>query len=807
MRTRVVGFVGFVLLAWTTFASAAVEGLERVASGLSAPIFVTHAPGDTSRLFIAQRGGQIRILDLATGALQAAPFLSTTVDTSGEGGLLGLAFHPNYSNQGMPGFGKLYVNVTTGSPFTTRIREFSVSGTNANLANPGSLREILSFSQPQTNHNGGWLGFSPRDNFLYIASGDGGGGNDEGTGHTPGTGNAQDITNNLLGKMLRIDVNSDAFPADASRNYAIPPTNPFVAGVGIPGDDVGDDEIWSFGLRNPFRASFDKITGDLWIGDVGQGQREEIDFQAATSAGGENYGWRLREGLVQTPGVGGAKPPGNVDPVYDYNRDNDQFGGTVVTGGYVYRGPDPELQGRYFFLDSRNSAGTGDDNYWMFEPANPFGTVENIDSLLTPDVGSAQFPVSFGEDALGNLYIAYIASGEVYRIQTADAPMVSASWNVDSNGNWSLATNWTGGTAPNGAGQAATFGSAITANRTVTLDAAQTVGAMTFDNATAAYTIAGSNVITLDAAIGEARINVTSGSHTISAPVSLADNTVITVSQPAGTLAITGALSAGNIDVTKAGAGSLTLANLRARALSIDAGAVAIAPNGTDAGTSVIGALSIAGGATPTATLDLTNNAAIINYSGTSPAATVRQQIVDGRGGPGLGATWNGQGITSSAAAAADAESRSVGFAENATLPLGSYTDFRGQPVDNTSVLIAFTRTGDANLDGVVNDDDVTIVGAAYAPGVPQPSWALGDFDYNGFVDDDDVTLLGVFYDPAAALLVSRGAVSGEGAAAVPEPGALALFTLAAVLLAAAPCLTRCLKRGRCVSQVIPDTC
>jgi hypothetical protein len=156
---------------------------------------------------------------------------------------------------------------------------------------------------------------------------------------------------------------------------------------------------------------------------VGQGAREEIDFQPAGSDGGENYGWRLREGLIQTPGgVGGPRPAGNVDPVYDYDRNNDPFGGTVVTGGYVYRGPDTSLHGTYFFLDSRSSPGTGDDNYWMFDPANPFGTVQNIDSLMTPDVGTTQFPVSFGEDAIGNLYIAYLMSGAVYRIQTTVIP-------------------------------------------------------------------------------------------------------------------------------------------------------------------------------------------------------------------------------------------------------------------------------------------------------------------------------------------------------------------------------------------------
>jgi glucose/arabinose dehydrogenase len=412
-----------IVLVANNAALAAIGGLERVASGLAAPIFVTHAPGDSDRLFIAERGGTIRILNLSTGMLQPAPFLSMSgIATAGEGGFLGLAFHPNYSNVGMPGFGKFYVSITTaGSPLTSRIREFEVSATDPGAANASSLREILSFAQPQDNHNGGWIGFSPTDHYLYMASGDGGGGDDNDGGHTAGTGNAQDITNNLLGKMLRIDVNGDDFPTDANRNYAIPPTNPFKAGVGDPADDIGDDEIWAYGLRNPFRDSFDRMTGDLWIGDVGQSAREEINFQLADSDGGENYGWRLREGTIATPsvGVGGARPPGNVDPVYDYNRNNDQFGGTVVTGGYVYRGPDPSLQGKYFFLDSRNSAGTTDDNYWMFDPANPRGTVMNIDSQLAPNTGSRMFPVSFGEDALGRLYIAYIGSGEVYRIKMA----------------------------------------------------------------------------------------------------------------------------------------------------------------------------------------------------------------------------------------------------------------------------------------------------------------------------------------------------------------------------------------------------
>jgi hypothetical protein len=176
---------------------------------------------------------------------------------------------------------------------------------------------------------------------------------------------------------------------------------------------------------------------------------------------------------------------------------------------------------------------------------------------------------------------------------------------------------------------------------------------------------------------------------------------------------------------------------------------VTLLPSG---GTSVVTSLSLGLGST----LDITNGALVVDYSGPSPAETIREQILSGRGGPGIDASWNSSGITSSTAAAANQTapaSRSVGFAENVSLPLGKYTNFRGVPVDDTAVLIAYTHTGDANLDGAVNDDDVTIVGATYAPGAANAKWASGDFDYNGFVDDDDVTLLGALYDPLASPL------------------------------------------------------
>ena len=211
-------------------------------------------------------------------------------------------------------------------------------------------------------------------------------------------------------------------------------------------------------------------------------------------------------------------------------------------------------------------------------------------------------------------------------------------------------------------------------------------------------------------------------------------------------------------------------------ALNVGAGAAATLTAGGPKNL-LTNALTIAGGSTPTGKLDVTNNAAIVDYptAGPSPAATIRDQIIAGRGGSGLGKPWNGLGITSSTAqndVLTSPNSTSVAYAENGLLPLGAYTNFRGQPVDPTSVLIRYTRTADANLDGVVNDDDVTIVGANYAPGIPKPSWALGDFDYNGFVDDDDVTLLGVFYNPAATPIPAPAPIADSAAAgggALPE--------------------------------------
>lgn len=427
--------IGSVLLATPAFPLGESMTFERVASGLSSPVFVTHAPGDATRLFIVQRSGQIRILDLTSGILSATNFITVPgVASGGERGLLGLAFHPDYQSNGL-----FYVNYTDNTGGDTRVQQFS--RTNADTADPTSAVDIIEIDQPQTNHNGGWLGFD-MDGFLNVAVGDGGAGNDSGTGHTAATGNAQDITNNLLGKILRLDIDGDDFPADPARNYAIPPDNPFVG-------TSGDDEIFLYGLRNPWRCSFDRLTGDLWMGDVGQGAREEIDVYLYGSDADKNYGWRLREGTIATPNsVGGSRPSDNVDPVYDYLHGSGPFQGNSTTGGYVYRGPITAFQGHYLFGDFVSNRIFS----FKFDGTTPFdGSNTNFlrdwTSTLTTNVGSIVNISSFGEDLDGNLYVVDF-TGEVFRlidvVISTELSFCASGTNgatISSNGNVSVALN------------------------------------------------------------------------------------------------------------------------------------------------------------------------------------------------------------------------------------------------------------------------------------------------------------------------------------------------------------------------------
>jgi glucose/arabinose dehydrogenase len=354
----------------------------------SHPVAITHAGDGSGRLFIVEQPGRIRIYDGAQ--LLATPFLNITAlvnSSDREQGLLGLAFDPNFAQNGY-----FYVNYTSKNGVgDTVIARYHVPGATPNDADEGSALPLLTIAQPQVNHNGGALQFGP-DGYLYIATGDGGGGGDDGPGHNPTIGNAQDLSS-LLGKMLRIDVRSSR----QANPYAIPPGNPF-ANDGNPNTRA---EIWAYGLRNPWRFSFDRLTGDMFIGDVGQGQAEEIDFQPAASEGGENYGWRCKEGNLNYKPDSHCATETFTAPILDYDHSDSKC---AVVGGYRYRGGRyPQLQGVYFYADNC----TGE--VWQAT-----GSGANWTSSAPINTGYAIS--SFGEDQAGELYFADRDGGEIYHI-------------------------------------------------------------------------------------------------------------------------------------------------------------------------------------------------------------------------------------------------------------------------------------------------------------------------------------------------------------------------------------------------------
>lgn len=366
--------------------------LQPVVSGLAAPLYLT-APAGDDRLFIVERAGRIRVWQ--GGALLPDPFLdiSPLVDTTGERGLLGLAFDPDYASNG-----RFYVNYIDSTSLDTVVARYTAPSASANQADAGSGQTLLTVAQPagRSNHKAGWLGFRPGEpDYLYIATGDGGGGNDP-------ENRAQNLNDNL-GKILRIDVS----PASG---YAIPAGNPFV------GQD-GNDEIWAYGLRNPYRDSFDRQTGDFYLADVGQDTAEEIDLEPAPGAGGRNYGWRALEGAGDNPGVADPAPADAVAPLYAYAHGT--LGQTVI-GGYVYRGGAiPDLDGTYFFGDYVSGG-----LYSFRQVAG--GVTEFTDRTLELGDPLGGFNLaSFGEDGQGELYVLGL-NGTVY--QLAAIPEPASAW-------------------------------------------------------------------------------------------------------------------------------------------------------------------------------------------------------------------------------------------------------------------------------------------------------------------------------------------------------------------------------------------
>lgn len=347
--------------------------LALVAEELSFPLYLTSPPGD-SRLFILEKGGRIRIV--RNDSLLPEPFLdiSSQVSNGSEQGLLGLAFHPDYAANG-----RLFIDYTD-TDGDTRIVEYHV-GADPEHADAASARILLTIAQPYSNHNGGQVAFGP-DGYLYIGMGDGGSGGDpQGHGQDPG---------DLLGSILRIDVNGAA-------PYAVPPDNPWADSAGARG------EIWDIGLRNPWRFSFDRATGDLYIADVGQSAQEEVDVSTSASGSGRgvNYGWNRMEGR-SCFGSGSCDRSGLALPVVQYTHAD----GCSISGGYVYRGSAiPALQGHYFYADFCQG--------WVRSFRLENGVA--ADQRAWPELAPGGNVPSFGEDAAGELYVIS-ADGSVYRI-------------------------------------------------------------------------------------------------------------------------------------------------------------------------------------------------------------------------------------------------------------------------------------------------------------------------------------------------------------------------------------------------------
>lgn len=390
---------------------------KNILTNLNYPNGVTHAPGDKCRLFVTEKPGFIKVIDISGAApaligtfLNIDSLVGNGSTTSDERGLLGLAFHPDYWNNGY-----FFVNYTNNSGNTV-IARYQVSA-DPNVANASSALILMTVSQPFVNHNGGWMEFGP-DGYLYISFGDGGSGGDP-------SGNGQNI-NTKLGKLLRIAPNVTG----DSPTYTNPIDNPF---VGV----TGDDTIWAFGLRNPWRCCFDRATGDLYIGDVGQDAREEIDFQLAGLPGGRNYGWRCMEANGCT-GLSGCtcNGPTLTLPVKEYLQVSGTGGGNCVIGGRVYRGcAIPGLDGFYIHGDYANN------NVWAMR-VSPAGVVSDwtvLNSQVSPSLSgtTVNSVVSFGEDANGEIYIVKHSSattGGIFKIVPAGGEVtcgIAGDFNLD----------------------------------------------------------------------------------------------------------------------------------------------------------------------------------------------------------------------------------------------------------------------------------------------------------------------------------------------------------------------------------------
>ncbi len=374
----------FVFFASLTNSNASLH-LEQIAKGFERPVWACVPNDINDKIWIIEQTGLVWIIDSKTGNRESKPFLDIRTDVCCKGneeGLLGLAFAPDFTQSG-----RYYINFTNKHQQTQIVRFTSENRQTTHLS---TAETIMVYPSEFDNHNGGWLGFGP-DQMLYISNGDGGSGNDPNK-----HGQALDT---FLAKILRIDVSQPS-------GYKVPPDNPFIK------NPQAKPEIWAYGVRNPWRCSFDRKTGDFWIADVGQNNWEEINHVIFAKGAGANYGWRLREGNHATPqqGTGGPAPSGSIEPVYVYQHGGGHQQGFSVTGGYVYRGPIHELQGRYIFGDYQNP------RIWSFIEVNNQVTDFKDHTLeLQPKDGQLHSIASFSENQKGDIFIVDHA-GTIYQI-------------------------------------------------------------------------------------------------------------------------------------------------------------------------------------------------------------------------------------------------------------------------------------------------------------------------------------------------------------------------------------------------------
>ena len=686
------------------------------------PIDLTHAGDGSGRIFIATQNGHVFVYQ--NGTLNfGQPFLNISstsgsgipLISSGERGLLGMSFHPDFASQGSAGFGKFYTYTSetkagnadfthpeigaTGGDHQSVIREWTVSS-----SNPGRVdtsvpsRVLMRIAQPQANHNGGSIKFGPDKN-LYIAMGDGGGGNDNDggvsnntDGHTNNTGNGQDLSN-VYGKILRID---PLGTNGKTGQYGVPNDNPYA-------NSASHDTkmVFAHGLRNPFRTSFDRVTGKYYAGDVGQGNREEISIVES----GKNYGWVYMEGtrVNRTP-PGGSGP--FTAPVAEYLHRSQGGEGNAVIGGFVYRGSKvPDLYGKYVFGDL---AGKGNPNLGrLFYTEATGGTIEEFTYFTGTNVGVPTGQLySFGEDQDGELYAMF--TGGPVRILLAQA------WGKDGGGSWNDVANWIG-PRPDGAGHVANFLTELktpaNAPATITLDGVKTVGTLRFNNTVTngispnSYIITPGTGGTLRIVSGggtPASIEVLAGTHTIAAPLELMTSTINVVG--GGMLNLTNNVSFNPTSantITKTGLGTVhvsTPLDLTGQALRVSQGTFSVAGYMTRGDVTVDSGATLLGGQVALKTLTVAGSANVDRIFETGTDTVFTSVIV---GGPDAAnpASLRSAGIR--------ADQLTIGHGKVTIKPSGANVD--------TSVISSFNMTQDGSTLDLTNNDLVLHAG----PGGP----------------------------------------------------------------------------------------